>query len=503
MTRRRVVVVGGGGSGIPFAVRRAEAGDADVLLLEAGPAWRSPAEAPAGLRAALGDVTSVALGIPGSPLASSYAAELFRGRDHVLGRGRLLGGSTAVNGGYFVRPHPDDFADWAAVGGEAWSFAACLPALRRLERDLDHPGSPVHGDAGPVPVSRPPQDADALVAFRRAAVETLGLAAVDDLNGGGPPGVGAVPMNAIDGRRISVAEAYLAEPVPALEVRGDSRVLRLRLAGDRVTGVEIATADGIRIEDADEVVLASGAVETPALLLRSGIGAAAELEDAGIPPVLDRAGVGAGLGDHPAVTVPWAPRPVATLGGRTAGWPAAAHLVSPGGPERGDVELLAGAIPDEHGRLGLRVALHLPRARGRVRLDGAGVRIDYRQFTDPADLPRLRAGVRGAVRLLTAPAFDGVRAEVDAPAPGAEDRVVDAWIIAHAGTSIHSSGTARMGDADEPGAVVDGAGLVHGIQGVRVADASILPSPPSRGTAAVAVLIGERIAELARGHAPA
>lgn len=503
MTAHRVIVVGGGGSGVPFAVRMAEHPGIEVLLLEAGHAWRGPDDAPEGHAAHLRNASTVAAAMPGGELAWTYRAELQPGRDYSVARGMVLGGSTAVNGAYFVRAHPDDFTDWARVAGEEWAYPQVLPALRRLERDIDFPGDAVHGDHGPVPVARPGQDDPITRAFIEAAVADLGHPFENDKNGGGRAGAGALPMNALAGVRWSTAASYLAGGGPAgLSIRGEADVRRVLFDHGRAVGVEFTHAGQVHREYADEVVLCAGAVETPRLLMRSGVGAPV----GGRELVADLPGVGAGLSDHPTVTIDWMPRPGVAQPQPAASWTAATNFSIPGGADRGDLEILLAVASNAYivsgspatGPIGLRVALQTPLSRGRVHSDASARAITYEYLADAHDRDRLRFGVREGLRLLRSPAFAGVVESVMVPETELlhDDRYADEWIAHHLGTSLHSSGTARMGPASDPSSVVDAHGRVHAVERLRVADASALPHVPSRGTAATAVLLGERFAEL-------
>lgn len=542
MSAPDVLVVGAGGSGAPLAARLSEDPARRVLLLEAGPAPRRRRDFPPELL----DASTVQGAMPGYRHNWSYLGRLTPELPYTVARGRILGGSTALNGAYFVRATPDDFARWADAGGPEWSYDAVLPALRRLEHDLDFGADPRHGDAGPMPVVRSALT-DRLAAAFRAAARELGHPDEPDKNVPGPPGVGPVPSNLRRGMRWNTALAYLLPVLerPNLEVRGDTRVVRVLLDGGRATGVELAGGERLA---AREVVLAAGAIATPQLLLLSGIGPRADLERLGIRVVADLP-VGAAFSDHPDIAVGWQPRlPVAGPAGRAA-FPASLNLASSPAHPSGDLEillsvqslgyLLTGSAhplasgvraalrhPVRTGRallgvsarraaaqlarrddLQLIVALQQPESRGTIRLASAdpdaAPLIEYRYLESAADRARMRAGLRTAVRLLRSAAFALLvrrLTELDDDVLGDDDRL-DAWARAHLGTAIHLCGSAPMGAAGAPGAVVDGRGRVHGVPGLRVADTSILPTVPSRGPAATAVLIGERIAEfIARGE---
>lgn len=473
-----VVVVGGGGSGVPLAGRLAERG-VSVLLLERG-AVDLGAPVPAHL------VPGAQAGHPGT---STHAVDLRPGLRWDLHRGQVLGGSTAVNGGYFIRARAQDYERWARVGGRHWSPEAVLPLLRRLESDAQFGDRPEHGDAGPMPVDRGPAH-PASEALTAAALSS-GLLHHEDHNDWAGTGVGPVPTNTRDGRRFSTAVAYLRAGVPnGLEIRGSASVVGVRIVGGRAVGVE--TTDGF--VPAGQVVLSAGAIGSPHLLLVSGIGPADELRHHGIA-VHEDLPVGETLSDHPQVVVDWQhPRSVEP-------WPAPASWLG-AVAHAGAVELLQSLLPmptlmsGGTGPAGstLIVSDLGPRARGHLRLHSpdpsVAPEVNLGYLRDEEDRSALRSGVRLAATLLGHEALGPGRppAGLD-PHVLDQDPLLDSWIDAHLGTAVHTCSTAPMG------AVTDGAGRVRGIEGLRVADTSILPTAPTRGPANTAVLIGELIAD--------
>lgn len=509
MTSADVVVVGGGGAGAPLAARLSEDEARTVLLVEAGTVPRTRA----GFPRALLDSGTVRGADPTQPEHWAYPSTLTAGRPYTVLRGRILGGSTTVNGAYFIRARRADFDRWAGAGGAMWAYDRALPLLRRLERDLDYGETEVHGGSGPVPVARARVAHPAAAAFRAAALE-LGYPVEDDKNAQGPPGVGPVPANAVDGVRWNTGLAYVLPALarPNLRVRGRTTAVRVVVEHGRAVGVELER-DGVReIVHADEVVLAAGAIESAHLLLLSGIGPRGDLERAGVHVVRD-APVGRGFSDHPQVVVEWIPREPAAAPAGT--WLAQAlHVASAGGSPEGDLELLQSARPMAAlvtGRraapgdpLPMLVSVHATRPSGSVRLASADPRvppsIDYGYLGTADDRRRMREAVRVTSALLATRAF--ARASVASTAPDSatlrDDRALDAWVRDRLGTSLHTCGTAPFGGEDDPASVVDGEGRVRGIAGLRVADTSILPSAPTRGPAATAVLIGEVIAQAMR-----
>ncbi len=508
MSPADVVIVGGGSAGAVLAARLSEDAGRRVVLIEAGaapPQW--PSE--------LTDAGTVRGAVPGHPANWSYPALLTPHRPYTIARGRILGGSSTINGGSFVRARPEDFDAWAAAGNTDWSYERVLPTWRALERDLDFGEGPWHGGSGPIPVARAWQDHPAARAFADACLE-LGFPSEPDKNAPGIPGVGPVPRNVVDGVRWNTGMAYLdaARHRPNLVVLDQATAMRVVISEGRAVGVEIDRRGERHRIDAGEVVVSAGAVASAQLLLLSGIGDPDALRPLGIAVTSPRAGVGQSFTDHPSIALNWLGAPPLGPSAPSESFVTVLNFASPteATSGAGDLEILLsvkssaellgdeGASPRE---LTLLIGLQAPQSRGTIGLRSPDPhdhpRIEYRYLSAPADRERLRHGIRIGNALLRSRAMRPLFVELTEGLEDAvDDEALDAWMLAHLGTAYHLSGSARMGAESDPGAVVDQHGNVHGIAALRVADTSILPFAPSRGSAATAVLIGELVARFIR-----
>jgi choline dehydrogenase len=390
-------------------------------------------------------------------------------------RGSVVGGSGAVNGGYFCRGLPGDFDGWGIPG---WSWDDVLPHFRAIETDLDFDG-PLHGSSGPMLIRRVTEFETGAAAFVEAA-RGKGYAWVADLNGeaAGRTGVGAVPLNIDRGTRVGPGGAFLGPAMhrPNLTVLEKTRVVRVRFAQHRAVGVDCAAPGGLEQLTADHVVLSAGAIGSAHLLMLSGIGPLAQLTAAGVPVLVDLP-VGMRSIDHPEWVLPvdWPSAP-----GRP---PLEVLLTTAGGLEirsyTTGFAAMVGAGYDPADRPHLGVTLMRPRARGRVRLTSADVEvspsIQHRYDSEPDDVAALQAGADLAHEL----AGSGYEARESF------------W-----STSQHLCGTVPMGrDGDAP---LDEKCRVRGVDGLWVVDGSILPDITSRGPHATIVMIGHRAAEFIR-----
>jgi choline dehydrogenase len=491
------VVVGGGTAGCVLAVRLSEDPRASVLLLEEGAAappadagdpqaWMSLWESPA-----------ITGGIPpGQPVTSSTDP---------IRRGRVLGGSSAINTMIFVRGHRSSYDRWAESGATGWGFADLLPYFMRTETAADRDPA-VRGTSGPLTVAPANPLGPVFEACLEGAAEA-GHPRADDISGGLEEGFGLPDLNIVAGRRQSAFDAYLAPAASRgnLRVVTEALVHRVLVNRDRCAGVEYsAGGELIRAGCTGEVVLAAGAIGSAQLLLRSGIGPAAALRPHGIEVVADLPGVGENLQDHPGVSLVYAPgQPLPA--GRFNRAEVLGLLRS--GPDVGypDLQIAFSEVPvpsrGPQALLVLLTSLMQPFSRGTVRLasaspDAAPV-VAPRYLTDPRDLDAIIRGLQIARDITRARALKPWLAQEIAPGPDAGD---DAALRAYATVAVlscsHPVGTCRIGTDDL--AVVDPELRVHGVSGLRVADASVMPSIVSANTNATVYAIAERAAELIR-----
>jgi choline dehydrogenase len=511
-----IIIVGAGSSGAVMAARLSEDRSRSVLLLDAGPDYRTLGELP-------GDVNSIH---EPSVVAHDWGfdATFVPGRDAPLPRGKLVGGSSAINTGVAIRGAPGDYDTWAELTGDSrWSWSECLPYFRRIEDDKDE-GGDFHGQGGPIPVRRWKRDEMEPVqrGFYDACV-AYGFEETNDQNDPESTGISPLAMNR-DGpdqmTRWSANMGFLSQARHRLNltVRGHCQVDRIMFEDDKAVGLLVESNGEMQEVQGKQIVLSAGAIMSPAILLRSGIGPASELAQLGIPSVADLPGVGKHLMDHPMTPMLLKPTPGTVDPDRPLAQTLLRYTSSTGEFNDMQVYLLGHILIGAEGRFGAWIGgdqddqdagwvfgiapgVQLSNSYGSVTLASADYKvhplIDLQFDKSEADRVRLREGARIAWKLSQSEemaayhtgAIDLDQETID------DDEKLDEWIHATATSMAHPTCTCPMGPDPADGAVVDSEGRVYGVENLRVVDGSIMPTIIRANTNFTCMMIGERVAE--------
>ena len=505
------IVVGAGSAGSIIASRLTEDSNVNVLLLEAGNDYEDLDSLPDGVK---NSYFSASEDVLSSEHNWGYVAKGTRKYlDMPVPRGKVTGGSSAINAQIFLRGEADDYDRWAKWGSDEWSYEKCLPYFRKLETDTDFPDD-FHGTEGPIVASRfkPEEWTKEQAAFRQACLD-YGFPEAPDHNNPNSTGIGPLPLNSTMGVRISTAMGHLnqARDRDNLTIMPNSLIRKVIFNGKKATGVEVEQNNEIKIYEAPEIILSAGAVASPQILLLSGVGPQEHLEEMGIPVVHSLPGVGKNLRDHPAVFLTWNTKgedpeipPV--------GFQFSCRYTAEGSDLRNDMMIIMCSIGIGHVRTsgysdsppGLTMIAHLYLAlsQGELHLQSTDPKVqpflDHNMLDHEFDRTRVREQLRISLELAKTPQMSEFLGELRSPTWNdlSSDEKMDDWILRESTTGHHISGTCKMGPYDDGMAVVNQYGRVHGLQGIRVADASIMPDCIRANTNVPTMMIGERMSDL-------
>jgi choline dehydrogenase len=514
------IIIGAGSSGAVVAARLSEDPNRSVLLLEAGPDYRTIDETPHDLLRTLLSLANHDWG---------WRAWATPQREIVYARGKVTGGCSAVNASFAIRGVPADFDEWAALGNDEWNFAKVLPFYRKLEHDADF-GGDVHGKGGPIWIERPKRSnwLPIVSAFYESC-RAMGFGDSPDFNDPESTGVSPTAQNVREGIRVSTAIGYLA---PArnrlnLTIRGGCLAKRVAIENRRAIGVEVEDGGSTQLVYGKRITVSAGAVASPAILMRSGIGPRAELERQGIRAVMDAPGVGANLIDHPRVLMmaDLSSEAIQRSEGTEHNRPSVLlRYTASGSNEFNDMQLYFGPIFDWMMMSGFPVApgtppkllvfpiLQRPLSRGRLTLRSSNPadqpNIELNFLADSEDIRRMIDGLRLAWRVVHHPA---VAAGWQGPIVGEPEQVLDQANVAsdsalmdfirnNCNTLFHPVGMVKMGPPNDSMAVVDQYCRVRGVEGLRVVDASVMPNIVRANTNLTCIMIGERVADWMRSE---
>ncbi len=533
-----VAIVGGGSAGSAMAARLSEDPGRSVLLLEAGPDYPDFEQLPDQLKYGF----AAAPEPPSARTAGGHPVWLTTDRHNwqftatstdlappmLVPRGRVTGGSSAINSSAFYRGVPEDFDAWASRGNDQWSYERVLPFFRKSETDVDQHGD-YHGSEGPIFVHHSNPDAwdTSQKAFFNAC-RASGFEAADDHNHPDSNGVGPGVTNNHNGVRFSTALGYLSQARHRLNltVRPNCEVRRIIFQGRRAIGLLVDSGGQTFSVEAEQIILSAGAVGSPHLLLLSGVGPSAQLERLGIPVVQDIPGVGRNLKDHPKVYVTWEVGDGFAADTNRGAGSAALRFTAPGSHLRNDlgINLSVQIAPRARGtapasrpqetpaqaagpvgrHVEMMIALLLPESQGELTLTSSDHRVQpamrYNYLAEPFDRARLRAGIHQALALAERPELASLVGRRIDPQDHdlLSDDALDRWLMREATTYSHIACTCRMGPSEDPLAVVDQQGEVRGVEGLRVVDASIMPNLVRAPINPAVIMVAERVADFIR-----
>ena len=511
------IVIGAGSSGAVLASRLSENPNNNVLLIEAGDSFEKIQEIPDviknGMATGADWTGNLAVGTDYDWKYEGVSNEEFKNMG--VPRGKVIGGTSSINGQVFIRAIPEDFQNWKSKGLDEWSFEDCLKYYIKLENDLDF-NNEFHGNDGPIPVKRHSLDSllqDQLTFYK--TVQDMGFPTTNDHNMPFSEGVGPLPLNNVDGVRWSTAISYV---IPAL-FRKNFTVLSNSICKKII--IKNGIQSGLILQNdetyhANEVIVSAGAVESPKLLLNSGIGNKEDISSIGLEHHHQLKGVGKNLRDHPAVELVWKSSEklldeLTDVGAQKVALRYTSQesldrldMISvmrfqPGGISKDDLHFRSSDFGES--RIAITTGLFLAKSHGDLTLDSTNPlgspNINYNYLSNEYDVKRLIEGVKFNYEIARNSNFDTFRGDLIEPVPEAleDEKILIHWIKSKVHTMHHISGTCKMGEESDEMAVVDKYGKVHGLEGLRVVDCSIMPDCVRANTNATAIMIGEKISD--------